>query len=140
MNRRNFLNNLKIFCAFYGLQDILSAQSFAQSQSPKRFASFIIKYTGGTTEKTGLGRWTFNESLKPLMPFKDRIAIIQGMDSKFDTKMNSHAASQICCLSGSMTGFVMRETAYPTGNLLKYTNGDGKSMRSKTEYHGFTRG
>lgn len=130
MNRREFLANLRDFCVLYGIQGVLSEEVLATAAQPQRLINFVIKYTGGATSKTGAGPWvtTSGGVLSPLAPYAGQLAIPLGLDSKFKAPMNSHASPQVCALSGSMTGFVMRETQYPTGSLKNWSTGGGKSI------------
>jgi hypothetical protein len=128
MNRRQFLERLQQLCLAYGLQGILSEKAFAQSAGPQRLVNFVIKYTGGCTDENGVGAWNYSNVLAPLAPYQNQIVIPLGLNSEFFAPMNSHASPQVCALSGSMTGFVMRETQYPTGNLMNYSTGEGKSI------------
>lgn len=131
MKRREFLRNLRNFCALYGISGILTDYALgATTGAPQRFVSFVIKYTGGATEKDGVGNWVTSAGgvLSPLASCASDLAIPLGLDSQFNAPMNSHASPQVSALSGAMTGFVMHETQYPTGNLKNYSTGDGKSI------------
>ena len=129
LSRRDFLKALETFCVSYGMQSLLSPYTFgATASTPKRLVNFVIKYTGGCTDKDGVGKWTTSDVLSPLNPYANELAVILGTTAEFNAPMNSHAAPQVCALSGAMTNFIMRETEYPTGNLVNFTSGEGKSM------------
>ncbi len=133
MNRRELLVLLKDFCLLYGIQGILSPQSFGQVITPKkRFVAFVIKYTGGGTSANDLGHWTFDQAdsmLIPLKPYRNEMAFQLGLNTEFTVPMNSHAAPQISALSGSMTGnVVINGTNYPGDILEKYSTGGGSSI------------
>lgn len=133
MNRRELLIHLRNFCAFYGIQGILSPHSFAQSaESKKRFVAFVIKYTGGGTGATDLGDWTFDQPtsiLSPLKPYRNEMAFQLGLHTEFKVGMNSHAAPQISALTGAMTGNkLVNGTYYPTESLQQFSTGAGSSI------------
>ncbi len=128
MTRRQFLDQFQKMCVAYGISSILSEHAFAQSATPTRMVNFVIKYTGGTTTTDDVGGWTTSETLSPLASYATRLVVPLGLNSQFHAPMNSHAAPQVSALSGSMTGFVMYETEYPTGNLKNFTEGGGKSI------------
>lgn len=130
MNRREFLNGLRQFCLLYGIQNVLSEDVFAAAAAPQRMVNFIIKYTGGGTNLTGVGDWTTaaGKSLSPLAAYASDLVVPLGLHTEFSAPMNSHAAPQVSSLSGSMTGFVMRETQYPLGNLEHWSSGGGRSI------------
>ena len=127
MNRRDFLHQLGSFCTAYGIQGILSPNSFA-AEPVNKLVNFVIKYTGGGTVSGGIGQWTTGNFLKPLAPYIGDMTFPIGLSCKFNAPMNSHAAPQVSALSGAMTGFVKRETYYPLGNLKNFSSGQGKSM------------
>lgn len=128
MNRRDFLANLRNLCLAYGIHGIFNDYAFASGGQPQRLINFVVKYTGGTTVRDGIGQWTYSNTLQPLSSFQTDLLIPLGLNAQFTAPMNSHASPQVSALSGSMTGFVLRETYYPEGNLKNYSTGNGKSI------------
>lgn len=127
MKRRTLLHGLQAFCVAHGIESVLG-NSVRAAAGPTRFISFITKYTGGTTLKDGVGEWHTGSSLAPLAAYEADLSVPLGLRCDFAAPMNSHAAPQVCALSGAMTGFVLRETHYPQGNLQNYTTGGGRSI------------
>jgi hypothetical protein len=131
MTRREVLKAFRDFCILNGIGGILVPQAFGQVvPAKKRFVSFVIKYTGGGTYFDGLGHWTFDSMLAPLAPYKNEMCFPMGLNCEYTVPMNSHAAPQISALTGAMTGSEKLSDGayYPTGNLLNYSNGNGKSI------------
>ena len=116
----------------YGIQGILSPQAFGASVAEKkRLVCFVLKYTGGATDKEGLGAWNFDNVLSPLKPYQNDIARQLGLSAEFNSPLNTHAAPQVSALTGAQTGRVRlpgAEAFTPTGNLINYSLGDGKSI------------
>lgn len=127
MKRRTLLKSLQAFCVAHGIEQVLSSSVRADA-GPTRMVNFITKYTGGTTMADGVGQWHTQSSLAPLAPFAADLTVPLGLRCDFHAPMNSHAAPQVCALSGAMTGFVLRETHYPKGNLQNVSTGEGRSI------------
>ena len=132
MNRRELLKAFRDFCILNGISGILAPEAFGQSvATKKRFVSFVIKYTGGTTLSNSLGEWNFSNTLSPLAAYKNDLCIPLGLNCEFTNRLNSHGAPQVSALTGSSTGTKVGApdgTLVPSGNIQNFTTGNGKSI------------
>ncbi len=118
LDRRTFLKGIGAGLALPWMECMISKSvaATAAAASPKRFCAVYIPFGVSLPERgSSLGKWhwfpngsgkdfTFNESLKPLEPVRDKLTVIGGLDHPNGRTMGGHDTADIFLTGAHLHG------------------------------------